>query len=158
MRRALALPVVLLTAAAHPTTHGGQQIPVTVVRAVIVSGTPQSAHAYAAVAEKKYYAEFPHTLLVRWSGPPSRDGSREVQFTCITKGCSFLPTDQPEHGELVDRVPDADDAYDAKVVNGQAALRVTVKGDTLGTYTIRAEPIAYRRERAVPTFFRLTLR
>src|ERR1700736_5873314 len=137
IRLALAAAVVAFTAGAHPAAYHPHRPALTVVRAVIVGGTPQSAHAYVAPGEKKYYAEFPGTLLVRWSGPKVRDGWRKVRFTCVND-CSFLATDQPDNGTKVDRVADVENAYEAKVVNGVAALRVTIEGDVLGQYVVRA--------------------
>jgi hypothetical protein len=156
-RLAFALAVVALTAGARPSPHGRHPPPIRIVRAEIVSGTPQFAHAYAAPAEKKYYAEFPEALTVRWRGVPSRDGERVVRFTCVTE-CSFRATDQPDQGKHITRVTDVENAYDAKVVGGKAAVRVTVEGDTLGRYTVRAEPVARRGERPVAGSFVLTLR
>jgi hypothetical protein len=162
MRLALALAVLAL-AAAHAAPHATPRPkhagagPLRLVRAVIVSGTGQTAHAYIAGAAKRYQAEYAAALVVRVPAPLPRDGKRYVRFTCITGGCTFAPTDQPENGKWVERVEGVENAYKVQIDRGAAALRVTTETPTAtGTYTVRAEPVVYAGERAAPADFALT--
>lgn len=134
----------------------------TIVRAAIVSGDGQSVHAYVANGKKLYEAEFPATLVVRIPSQPHRKGDFHVIFTCVSPDCTFAQTDQPDKGEFLDRVKHGEDeseiAYDVKVHNGVAALRVTIDSPGLRTVVVRADPVVQHGERAVPTSFSLTLR
>ena len=164
MRLALAVSVLALAAAQaapHATPHPEQARagPVRLVRAVIVKGSGQTAHAYIAGAKKRYQAEFSGALVVRVPAPLPRDGKRYVRFTCITGGCTFAPTDQPENGKWIDRVEGVDNEYKVTIAKGIATLRLTTETPTAtGTYTVRAEPVVYKGERAVPADFALTAR
>lgn len=151
----LALALLALTGAARPN-DGARQRAVSVLRAAVISGTPQSAHAYASWSKKAYYADFPAPLVVRWIGPPPGEQQRKVEFTC--EGCTFLPTDQPNKGANVERINGVENAYTAKVVHGVATLRVNVEAPNFGTYVVRAQPVARAHERAERSTFQLTLR
>jgi hypothetical protein len=135
---------------------------VRIVRATIVSGDGQNAHAYVANGKALYHAEFPAALVVRIPSQPHRKGDFHVIFTCVSPDCTFAPTDQPDKGEFLDRVKNGDDesdhAYDVRVHNGVAALRVTIESPTLRTVVVRADPVVQNGERAVPTSFSLTVR
>ena len=132
------------------------------MRATIVSGDRQSAHAYVAGGKAAYRAEFGAALVVRIPSPPRRKEVLHVIFTCVSPNCTFAPTDQPDNGDFVERVKDGEDesdhAYDVKVHNGVAALRVTVDSPGLRTVVVRADPVVQNGERAVPASFSLTLR
>jgi hypothetical protein len=169
MRLAVAVWALAL-AAAHPAPHASpphasprpqhaRAGPPRIVRAVIVSGNGQTAHAYIAGAVKRYDAEFANPLVVRVPAPLPRDGKRYVRFTCVTKGCTFAPTDQPENGKFVERVANVENEYKVEIHRGAFALRVTTEMPTAtGTRTVRATPVVYEGERAVTVTFELTSR
>ena len=133
-----------------------------IVRATIVSGNGQSAHAFVANTKPLYRAEFPAALVVRIPSQPRRKGDFHVIFTCVSPDCTFAATDQPDNGEFLDRVKNGEDesdhAYDVKIHKGVAALRVTIDSPALRTVVVRADPVVQNGERAVPTSFSLTLR
>lgn len=122
-----------------------------IVRAEIVSGTPQTARAYVAAGEAKYATEFA-PLVVRVSGPAA--AKRRMRFHCVTRGCAFV-TDAPENGDRIDPA-----TYDVDVKGGKASLHVTiVAGNPAGTYVLYAQPLAGKGERAVKSgTFTLTSR
>jgi autotransporter adhesin len=155
------LTLAATTNAAQPATHATTE-PVRVVRAMIVSGDGQSAHAYVANGKRLYEAGFPAALVVRIPSQPQRKEFFHVIFTCVSQGCTFVATDQPDGGEFLDRVKhgdvESDNAYDVKIHNGVAALRVTIDSPTLRTVVVRADPVVQNGERAVPTSFSLRVR
>ena len=158
---ASALTLAATANAAQPATHAGTA-PLRIVRATIVSGDRQTAHAYVANGKKLYQAEFPAALVVKIPSQPHRKGDFHVIFTCVSPDCTFAPTDQPDKGEFLDRVKHGEDesenAYDVKIHNGVAALRVTIDSPALRTVVVRADPVVQSGERAVPTSFSLTVR
>jgi hypothetical protein len=163
-RAALAASALTLAAtanAAQPATRAAAA-PVRIVQATIVSGNGQSAHAYVANGKRLYEAEFPAALVVRIPSQPPRKGAFHVIFTCVSRGCTFAPTDQPDKGLYLDRVKngdvESDNAYDVKVYKGVAALRVTIDSPTLRTVVVRADPVVQNGERAVAASFSLTVR
>ena len=164
MMRLTAAAAVLAFAAAHPAplAKPPHAAPVRIVRAAIVSGDGQSAHAYAASGRKRYQSDFPAALVVRIPSQPHRKTFFHVIFTCVTKECTFAPTDQPDHGDFLERVKDGGDdspnAYDVKVHNGVAALRVMVEAPAIENVTVRAQPVTQKGERAVPASFVLHMR
>jgi hypothetical protein len=162
MMRVLLAASVLALAAAHaapPHAKPHRASPARALRAVIVSGNAQTAHAYIASGKKRYQTDFPNALVVRVTASPPPGGTRYVVFTCVTNGCTFAPADQPNGGTYVDRVADVDNAYKVKIHNGTAALRVTTEVPVAtGTYTVRADPSVQKGERAVPASFQLTAR
>ncbi len=162
-----ALAVVLAARAAHAAPHAPPKPAhaaqparaAQLVRAVIVSGDGQSAHAYVTPGRKRYQTEIPSALVVRVPAPAPRKGDRRVHFTCITSGCTFAPTDQPDDGVYVERVDGVDNAYVAKIHKGVAAVRVTIESPAATrAYTVRADPVVQRGERAQPVSFTLTAR
>jgi hypothetical protein len=157
---AAALTLAATANAAQPATHATTE-PVRIVRATIVSGDGQSARAYVANGKRSYEAEFPAALVVRIPSQPHRKDFFHVIFTCVSQGCTFVATDQPDHGDFLDRVKNGDDesanAYDVKIHNGVATLRVTIDSPTLGPVVVRADPVVQNGERAVPTSFSLNV-
>jgi hypothetical protein len=155
------LTLAATTNAAQPATHATTE-PVRIVRAMIVSGDGQSAHAYVANGKRLYEAGFPAALVVRIPSQPHRKEFFHVIFTCVSQDCTFVATDQPDGGEFLDRVKhgdvESDNAYDVKIHNGVAALRVTIDSPTLRTVVVRADPVVQNGERAVPTSFSLRVR
>lgn len=164
-RAALAASALVLATtanAARPVVSHMTGGPPRIVRATIVSGDAQSAHAYVANGKPLYEAEFPAALTVRIPNQPHRKGFFHVIFTCVSPNCTFAPTDQPDSGTYVERVKNGGDesenAYDVKVFKGVAALRVTIDSPALRTVLVRADPVVQNGERAVPTSFSLSLR
>lgn len=101
------------------------------VRADVVSGTPQTVSAYVANGEAKFATEFA-PLVVRVTGAAKR-----MRYHCITRGCVFV-TDQPPNGDRIDPA-----TYDVDVKNGKASLRITIVSATpTGTYALYAQPVA----------------
>ncbi|GAC1585726.1 MAG: hypothetical protein NVS3B7_20670 [Candidatus Elarobacter sp.] len=149
MRLALAASVVALAAAVQPAPHPTRGPSIATVRARVVSGTNQTATAHVAAAAKKYVTDFPGVLVVRVDGAPRAEHTpRHVRFRCVTKGCIFVPADQPNDGQDVDRIDE--EAYKAKVLDGKASIRVSIQGDRpQAVYTVTAEPTVRRGERAV---------
>jgi hypothetical protein len=114
-----------------------------VVRAEIVSGTPQTTHAYVVNGEARYGAEFA-PLVVRIVG--GKAGTvRHVRFACVGKGCAFY-TDSPKDGDRID-----EGTYKVKAdEHGTATLRVTMLNQgPAGSYRVYAEPVVAKGERAV---------
>ena len=158
IRPLAALAVVTFAlGAAKPAPHATRTIAPkrAAVRAEIVSGNGQNPLAYAAVSRSKYVADFPKSLVVRVSGPRPKEGERLVVFSCVTPGCAFISTDQPDEGKYIDRVGTL---YKVTVVKGRAALNVTLEGDSpAGDYVVKAEPSVHDGERAVPALFTLRM-
>jgi hypothetical protein len=154
---ALAVVAFALGAAAAPAPHAARTAvkKLAAVRAVIVSGDRQRQRAYAALSRPKYDAEFSKTLIVRVSGPQPETGDRLVVFSCVTPGCTFVSTDQPDDGKDVERVGTL---YKVTVVKGRAALNVTLEGDSPASgYIVKAEPSVHDGERAIAATFTLTM-
>jgi hypothetical protein len=109
-----------------------------VVRAETLAGTQQTVHAYVALDDAKYVADFPVHLGVRIVGGKNAKAKRRVKFVCVNRGCHLYAPDQPEGG---DRKTPADYEIDAK--DGKASLHVSIESDEpAGTYAVYAEPIA----------------
>jgi hypothetical protein len=173
MRLALAVSVLALAGAGHATPAAqpsaaraakphpsAKPKPLKVVRAIVVSGEGQSAHAYAAPAASAYQTELPKPVVVRVDGPAvPKQHPRHVVFTCVSKDCVFAPAEQYEFNDYTSRAKDDNDkevanAYDARMERGRAGAHLILQGPVpVASYTIRALPVANRGERAVPTFF-----
>jgi hypothetical protein len=165
-RVALALAAIALLAAAHapppaqhhPAAHAKRK-PLRVVRAFVVSGTPQTATAFAAPGEAKYQTEFPGPLVVRVVGAPRQKQKRHVRYTCVTKGCTFGSAEQPNPKAVDHKTDEGENYYIAEVNDGRAAIRVTIEADSpAGTYVVRAVPDEGYRERTIGASFTLTTR
>jgi hypothetical protein len=154
---ALAVALFALGAAATPPhrTARPSAKKLAAVRAEIVSGDRQSVRAYATLSRAKYVADFPKALVVRMRGPQPKEGHRVVVFSCATPGCSFASADQPDDGKHIQRVGAL---YKATVVNGQAAVHVTLEGASPASdYVVKALPSVHDGERAVAASFTLTM-
>jgi hypothetical protein len=116
--------------------------PATAVRAQIVTGTPQSAHAYVAPAAAVYVTEFTRPLVVRVSG--TRNAKIGVRFFCVTKGCELPPQTQPDEVKRIDPR-----TFEAQSKDGKATISLIVSTDTPKTVEVIAEPVAGPGERAV---------
>jgi len=162
-RLALAVAAIAFVAASHanprPPSHAPgahPRKPLRVVRAFVVSGTPQTARAFVAPGEAKYQTEFPQPLVVRVVGARPQKQKPRVRFTCVTKDCTFVATEQPNPDAVTHR---DDGDYSVQVNDGKAVLRVTIEAESpLGTYTVAAIPLEGYRERAVGVSFTLTSR
>jgi hypothetical protein len=130
-------------AAAHPKATRE-------VRVQIVSGTPQSAHAYVAPAAPKYVTEFTRPLVVRVEG--ARNPKLGVRFSCITPDCELPPQVQPDEVKRIDPR-----TFEAQSKDGKATISLIVSTATPRTVEVVAEPLAGPGERAVRSApFRLT--
>lgn len=102
------------------------------VRLTVVSGTPQSAHAYVAPGARVYLTEFRQQLVVHVAGAVER-----IRFSCASPHCDFAPSEQPDTVHRVD-----ENAYDVDVREGKASVTLTLSTPTLGTYLVTARPAA----------------
>ena len=147
------LAVALLGARAAP-----HRLPqrAAVYRAVIVSGSPQRTHAWAASGTAAYVAAFAHALVARVQGPPPAPKQHaHVVFRCACPGAQFVPADQPHDGRDVKKNDDG--TYTVTAADGHAVLNVTIQSATpAATYRIVATPVTEGRDRAVPVTFDLT--
>ncbi len=110
-----ALPAAASTAPAHLT---------------IKAGTPQTAQAWVAARADRYETHFDHALVVEVSPPKTK-----VRFRCVTPGCEFPASDQPDNVSRVDP-----SAYDVAGVKGEAAIKLTIWTVTPETVTVVASP------------------
>ena len=76
----------------------------------IKAGTPQTAQAWVAARADRYETHFEHALVVVVSPAKTK-----VRFRCITPGCEFPASDQPDTVSRVDP-----SAYDVAAVKGEA--------------------------------------
>lgn len=165
-RFAAAAMTFALAGAAHaaPRAKPVPTGPVTVVRAVALSATAQTGHAYAATDDAKYVTEFPHVFEVGVVPPAPKGRDRRVVFTCITLHCKFVATEnQPYEGNKMDRIDET--SYKVLVIDGKASIRLSIEGlehdAPAQTYVVSAEPTRGKGEPPilpVPVFFTLTSR
>lgn len=101
-----------------------------VTRIAIASGTPQSAQAWVAARANRYEAKFDGALVVRVSRAITK-----IRFRCVTRGCEFPPSDQPDTVTRVDP-----NAYDVMAVKGQASIKLTVWTVTPENVVVVAQP------------------
>jgi hypothetical protein len=80
------------------------------------SGTPQTARAWVAARATRYETDFNAALVVNVS--PAK---LKVRFRCITRGCEFPASDQPD---TVSRVNAS--TYDVQSVKGTASIKLTI--------------------------------
>jgi hypothetical protein len=99
-------------------------------RIAIVAGTPQSGRAWVAARANRYETKFDHALVVRVA--PS---NTKVRFRCITRGCEFPASDQPD---TVTRA--GPNAYDVAPVKGEASIKLTIWTDTPENVVVVAQP------------------
>ena len=86
------------------------------VRLTIRSGTPQTARAWVAARADRYETKFDKALVV--DVVPAKT---KIRFRCITKGCEFPASDQPDTVARVDT-----SAYDVASVKGEATIKLTI--------------------------------
>jgi hypothetical protein len=149
---ALCMVAAVCAVAAGSVSFAAPVKPAREVRARIVSGTPQSAHAYVAPAAPKYVTEFARPLVVRVEG--ARNPKLGVRFFCVTPGCELPPQVQPDEVKRIDPR-----TFEVQSKDGKATISLTVSTDTPRTVEVVAEPLAGPGERAVRSApFRLTER
>jgi hypothetical protein len=120
---ALALLVVALPSFAAAAASAPQRIS-------IKSGTPQTVRVWVAARADRYEANFSAPLVVSVS--PAKV---KVRFRCITHGCEFPASDQPDTVTRVDT-----SAYDVASVKGQASIKLTIWTDTPENVVVVAQP------------------
>lgn len=158
MRVVIAVAALALAGAA-PAHHGKEKPKAPVlVRAIVVSGSGQSARAFVAASTAGYVTDFPAPLVVRVLPKPKPGDERHVKFRCVTDRCTFAAADQPNEGKNVEHVLPW--VYDVTVDgDGKATLRIAVVTRAVGgAVTIRAEPVADDGERAQSATITLTTR
>jgi hypothetical protein len=96
----------------------------------VKSGTPQTARAWVAARANRYETRFDDALVVRVS--PAKI---KVRFRCITRGCEFPPSDQPDTVSRVDA-----SAYDVESRQGLATIKLTVWTVTPENVVVVAQP------------------
>jgi hypothetical protein len=96
----------------------------------IKSGSPQTVHAWVAARTKKYEMDIPAALVV--NAAPDK---AKIRFRCITPGCEFPPSDQPDSVSRVDP-----SAYDVTVAKGAAAIKLTIWTTTPESVVVVAQP------------------
>ncbi len=99
-------------------------------RLTIKSGTPQTARAWVAARADRYEVDFNAALVVNVS--PAKV---KVRFRCITRGCEFPPSDQPDTVARVDG-----SAYDVQSVKGMASIKLTIWTVTPENVVVVAQP------------------
>jgi hypothetical protein len=99
------------------------------LRAKIVSGNPQTARAYVALAAPKYLSEFPDLLVVAVDAPALEGQKRAVRFHCVTKGCALVAADQPDPNLI--HIIDAA-TREAEIENGRASIRISIEAARAG--------------------------
>jgi hypothetical protein len=104
----------------------GQDVP----RLTIKSGTPQTARAWVAARATRYETDFNAALVVNVS--PAK---LKVRFRCITHGCEFPASDQPDTVSRVDAA-----AYDVQGVKGTASIKLTIWTITPENVVVVAQP------------------
>jgi len=98
-----------------------------------VGGTPQNAPAYAASNAAEYVTTFAHPLVVTVRGK----NRGKIRFSCISPGCRFPPSDQPDSVTRFDPR-----SYDVEPEKGKASIELTLATPAPGTFTVIAYPAA----------------
>jgi hypothetical protein len=96
----------------------------------IKSGTPQTARAWVAARADRYETRFDAALVVRVSPAKTK-----VRFRCITRGCEFPASDQPDSVSRVDP-----SAYDVVSAKGEASIKLTIRTITPENVVVVAQP------------------
>lgn len=115
---AISLPICVAAAAKDST------------RITIIAGTPQTAQAWVAARANRYEAKFDRALVVRVFPAKTK-----VRFRCVTRGCEFPASDQPDTVTRVDP-----NAYDVAAVKGQASIKLTIWTVTPENVIVVAQP------------------
>jgi len=96
----------------------------------VQSGTPQTARAWVAARADRYETHFDGALVVK-----AATGVAKVRFRCITRGCEFPPSDQPDNVVRVDAA-----AYDVVPKKGLASIKLIVWTVTPENVVVVAQP------------------
>lgn len=96
----------------------------------IKSGTPQTARAWVAARANRYETRFDAALVVRVTPAKTK-----VRFRCITRGCEFPASDQPDSVSRVDP-----SAYDVTSAKGEASIKLTIWTITPENVVVVAQP------------------
>jgi hypothetical protein len=104
------------------------------IGATVVSGTPQSAHAYVSPGAPTYVTEFRDALVVRLVG--KHINTHRVRFTCAQKDCALGVPVEPPSGKAIGSA-----TYEVEAVNDQAALKITLTTNRPGTFQVYAAPV-----------------
>jgi len=110
------------------------------IGARVVSGTPQSAHAYVSPGAPTYVTEFPKALVVRVVG--KHINAHRVRFTCVQKQCALGVPVEPPGGKAMGAA-----TYEVEAVHDQAALKITLTTNRPGTFEVYAAPVGDGDER-----------
>lgn len=104
-------------------------------RLTIVSGTPQTARAWVAARADMFETRFDGALVV--AVVPAKT---KVRFRCITKGCVFPASDQPDSVSRVDP-----SAYDVATAKGRASIKLTIWTPAPEDVVVTAQPAGAAR-------------
>ncbi|MDB5040251.1 MAG: hypothetical protein JWN27_977 [Candidatus Eremiobacteraeota bacterium] len=104
------------------------------IGARVVSGTPQSAHAYVSPGAPTYVTEFPKALVVHLVG--KHINAHRVRFTCAQKQCALGVPVEPAGGKVMNTA-----TYEVEAVHDQAALKITLTTNRPGTFAVYAAPV-----------------
>jgi hypothetical protein len=99
-------------------------------RLTIKSGSPQTARAWVAARANRYETKFDAALVVTVSPAKTK-----VRFRCITRGCEFPASDQPDSVSRVDP-----GAYDVASSKGEASIKLTIWTVTPEDVVVVAQP------------------
>ncbi len=104
---------------------------------VILSGSPQTQHAYAASGTNQYVTDF-SPLVVKIVGASSPND--RVEFTCPQPHCGIRVFDADnDPGKWPD--PDNKGIYDEVIKDGTSTVRISLQTDAPGNYTVVAHTI-----------------
>jgi hypothetical protein len=127
---ALAVAAALSPAAAATTPHPAPAKALSAL--VIVSGTPQTAPAYAAPATSQYVVDFPQALVVRLDRSAAK-----VRFTCPATHCKLRVADENDDpGHRVDA-----SNYEEVIKNHTSTLKMGLAVDLPGHYQVYAQTV-----------------
>jgi hypothetical protein len=130
---ALALATLAGAPGAFAAGHAGKK-PKLTIGARIVSGTPQSAHAYVSPGAPTYVTEFPQALVVHLVG--KHINAHRVRFSCAQKQCALGVPVEPPGGKVTNAA-----TYEVEAVRDQAALKITLTTNRPGTFEVYAAPV-----------------
>jgi hypothetical protein len=116
----------LIVAGLSLAPASGKDVP----RLTLKSGTPQTARAWVAARATRFETDFNAALVVNVS--PAK---LKVRFRCITHGCEFPASDQPDTVSRVDA-----SAYDVQGVKGTASIKLTIWTVTPENVVVVAQP------------------
>lgn len=129
---ALAVAAALGPASAATTPHPAPSKAKALSAPVIVSGTPQTAPAYAAPATSQYVVDFPQALVVRLDRSAAK-----VRFTCPATHCKLRVADENDDpGHRVDA-----STYEEVIKQHTSTLKMGLAVDLPGHYLVYAQTV-----------------